>query len=246
MIRFTDVHKRFGDHRVLRGVSLHVPRAQVHVIIGRSGAGKSVLIKQVVGLLTPDAGSITFEGRELSGAGEDVFRDVRRRCQYIFQHATLLDALSVEENVALPLRKRFGLPRREARARAREALARVHAEGYAEARPAQLGSGVNKRVAIARALALEPHTLLYDEPTTGLDPVSARRIDRLVREAADAMGITAVVVSHDLHSVRGIADQVSFLQDGRIIFQGTPGELFGSEDKAVSDFVHGRPGDGLT
>jgi phospholipid/cholesterol/gamma-HCH transport system ATP-binding protein len=239
VIVFDDVHKAFGGRAVLRGVSLTVARGSVHFVIGESGGGKSVLVKHVVGLVRPDRGSIRYDGRELVGLSEAGFREVRRSCQMIFQSATLFDGLTLLENVAMPLRQRFGLPKREAYERARDALERVHATALGDRLPAEVGAGVRKRIAVARAIALEPRTILYDEPTTSLDPVAARRTDRLIREMADRFGITSFVVSHDLVSVH-TGDRVSFLESGRVAFEGTPEELAASRDPAVRRFVHGE------
>ncbi len=236
MIAFDDVYKRFGDKQVLAGVSLRIDAGKVHFIIGESGAGKSVLIKQVVGLIKPDRGAVRFCGADVVPMGEAELLGVRRRCQMIFQHATLFDALSVLENIAMPLRKRFGLGRRQAQAKAREALALVHVLHTAERLPSELGAGVQKRVAIARALALEPEVLLYDEPTTSLDPIAARRTDRLIAETTFRLGLTSVVVSHDMTSVRAIADRVAMLHEGRICFDGTATELGSSDLEAVRRF----------
>lgn len=239
MIVFTNVAKRFGAVPVLRGVSLTVRPGSVHYVIGESGAGKSVLIKQVVGLIQPDSGSIVLDGQELVGLDERSFRSVRERCQLIFQSATLFDALTILENVAMPLRRRFALEPADAKGRARAALARVRALDVADRLPSEIGPGLRKRVAVARALALEPRVLLYDEPTTSLDPVSARRTDRLIRDTATALGITSMVVSHDLISVR-TGDRVSFLHDGQVRFDGPPTELFESDDPLVRRFVNLR------
>jgi phospholipid/cholesterol/gamma-HCH transport system ATP-binding protein len=236
-IRFVDVHKRFGDNRVLEGVSLDVAQGSVHFVIGESGVGKSVLIKQVVGLLRPDSGRVEFDGRDLTGLDEAGYFSVRERCQMIFQNATLFDGLTVRENVAMPLCKRFRVARQEARRRAREALEMVQARHLEDRLPGTLGQGVRKRVAIARALALEPEALLYDEPTTGLDPVAARRTDRLIRDMADRLGLTSLVVSHDLQSVRAIGDRVTFLHQGSVCFEGSAGDLFSSENSVVRRFV---------
>lgn len=240
MIRFENLHKGFDGKQVLRGISLTVARGSVHFIIGRSGAGKSVLIKQLVGLLRPDSGRALFDGICVTDMSESELFAIRRRCQLIFQHATLFDAMSVLENVAMPLRKRFDLRRDEANDRALDALDKVHSRSMADRLPTELGAGVRKRVAIARAIGLEPEALLYDEPTTSLDPVAARRTDRLIREMADRLGLTSLVVSHDLTSVRDIGDRVTFLHRGKVCFDGTPDELFSSRDADVSNFVHGR------
>jgi phospholipid/cholesterol/gamma-HCH transport system ATP-binding protein len=240
VIELVDIHKRFAERAVLCGVSLTVPRGELHFIVGESGAGKSVLIKQIVGLVRPDSGSIRFEGRELVGLDEEGFREVRAACQMIFQSATLFDALTLLDNVAMPLCKRFGLSAEDGAARARAALERVHVSSVADRLPAEVGAGVRKCVAVARALALGPRAMLYDEPTTSLDPVSARRMDRLIRDTADGLGVTSVVVSHDLQSVKS-GDRVSFLHEGRVHFQGTPSELFASDDAVVRRFVRAAP-----
>ncbi|HET6346846.1 MAG TPA: ATP-binding cassette domain-containing protein [Myxococcota bacterium] len=234
---FRDVHKAFDGKAVLRGASLSVRRGSVHFVLGRSGAGKSVLIKSAVGLVTPDAGEICLDGRNVVGLPEAAFRSVRDTCQLIFQAACLFSHLTVLENVAMPVAKRFHLDRGAARARAAVALAQVNAAHLA-ARPAvELGAGLQKRVAVARALALQPRVLLFDEPTTGLDPVAARRTDRLIATLAHDLGLTALVVSHDRTSVRDTADGVSFLDGGRIVFDGTGKALFASSQPAVRAFV---------
>lgn len=238
-LQFEAVHKSFGDHEVLRGVSFGVAAGSVHFVIGASGAGKSVLIKQLVGLLRPDSGRILIDGTDVTRLRESEFFDIRRRCQMIFQHATLFDALTVLENVATPVRKRFGVNSLAAVKRAHRALEKVGVRDLAARFPAQLGAGVRKRVAIARALALEPEVLLYDEPTTSLDPVAARRTDRLIRHNADAFGLTSIVVSHDLRSVRDIGDRVTYLHAGTIHFDGAPAQLFASTDPVIHRFVHG-------
>jgi phospholipid/cholesterol/gamma-HCH transport system ATP-binding protein len=236
-LAFREVHKAFEGKPVLRGASLSVRRGSVHFVLGRSGAGKSVLIKSVVGLVTPDAGEICLDGRNLVGLPEAAFRAVRGTCQLIFQAACLFSHLSVLENVAMPVAKRFRLDRRAARARAEAALAQVNAAHLAARPVVELGAGLQKRVAVARALALEPRVLLFDEPTTGLDPVAARRTDRLIASLAHDLGLTAVVVSHDRTSVRATADQVSFLDGGRVVFDGTAPALFASQEAAVRAFV---------
>ena len=242
MIRFENVEKAFGEHKVLRGVSFTIQPGDVHFLMGCSGAGKSVLIKHLVGLLRPDAGRIWLEHQELTGLRERGFHEVRKRCQMIFQHATLFESMSVLENVAMPLQKRFQLPGNIAEERALAALEQVHGAHLRERYPADLGIGVRKRVAIARAIALEPEILLYDEPTTGLDPVAARRTDRLIQEMAQRLGITSVVVSHDLTSMEQIAAQVTFLHQGRVHFEGPPETMMASRDPVLHAFVNAGGG----
>ncbi len=239
MIAFRGLTKSFGAQKVLRGVDLEVRRGEVLYIIGTSGVGKSVTIKHVVGLLRPDGGEVWFDGRRVDDLDERALYAVRRRCAMVFQHATLFDSMTLVENVMLPLRKLQKLSQKEAEKQAHERLAQVHLGEFAHAFPAQLGDGTRKRGAIARALTLEPECVLYDEPTTGLDPVAARRIDRLIRELADA-GKTAVVVSHDLTSIFGVADRIALLYAGVVHALGTRAELSASPDPIVQQFIRGE------
>ncbi len=239
MIRFEHVAKHFGNQNVLRDVSYCVPRGLVSFVLGRSGAGKSVLSKLVVGLLYSDSGSVFFDNVLINTLSEQHLHDVRMRCQYIFQHATLFDSLTVLDNVALPIRKHRGLNVRASRLLAEEQLAHLHVDDIAQQMPETLGPGQRKRVAIARAMAMQPDCLLLDEPTTGLDPVAARRVDALIREVSIREGITCMVVSHDLVSVRSIADNVAFLHEGSIAFQGKVEEFFASTTPCVRRFCGG-------
>ncbi len=240
MIEFKGIRKSFGPKHVLKGIDLTIPTGEVFFLIGSSGAGKSVLIKHLIGLLKPDAGSIILDGHDVSSlAGEDLYR-VRKLCAMVFQHATLFDSMTCAENVALPLRKHHGLSTREALAQALPRLAQVHMADYADRYPGELGDGMRKRVAIARALTVNPRYVLFDEPTTSLDPVSARRVDRLIRELSDGLGVTSVVVSHDLASIFSIADRVAMLYQGNLRMVGTPAEFRAAPDPIVRQFVEGR------
>ncbi len=214
-IEFKGLVKRFGNRTVLRGVDLVVPPGEVLYVVGPSGTGKSVLMKHAIGLLTPDEGEVHVDGMRVDTMDEKERFTVRRRCGYVFQHPALFDTLSVGENVAMPLVRQGRLRHAEAKARARRWLARVGIDAF-DAHPDDLGSGERKRVAIARTLALEPRHVIYDEPTTGLDPVNARRVDALIRSLADQTGVTSIVVSHDLESVFAVADRVAFLYEGRV------------------------------
>jgi phospholipid/cholesterol/gamma-HCH transport system ATP-binding protein len=240
MIEFKGLHKSFGDAHVLRGMDLAIQPGEVMFIIGTSGVGKSVTIKHLVGLLRPDAGEVWLDGQRIDQLPERDFYAVRKRCAMVFQHATLFDTLTLTQNVALPLRKHQGLRGEAAEQAALELLDAVGIRAYADRLPAELGDGMRKRAAIARALALAPTYVLFDEPTTGLDPVSARRIDRLIRELAEKRNVTCVVVSHDLTSIFGIADRIAMLYQGRTYALGTPAELRTSTDPIVQQFISGR------
>jgi phospholipid/cholesterol/gamma-HCH transport system ATP-binding protein len=202
--------------------------------------GKSVLIKQLVGLLHPDGGEIWLDGEEVSRFSEQEMYAVRKKCAMVFQHSTLFDSMTCVENVALPLRKHQRLSDRDALAQARERLAQVHMLPFAERFPGELGDGMKKRVAIARALTLDPSYVLFDEPTTSLDPVSARRVDKLIRELSDTLGVTSIVVSHDLESILSIADRIAMLYQGEVRALGAPDDFRNSTDGVVQQFIHGR------
>ncbi len=239
-IAFRDLHKAFGPKVVLDGVSFEVRDGECFFIVGASGAGKSVMIKHLVGLLRPDAGEIWLDGEEISTLTEERFYEVRKKCAMVFQNATLFDSMTCAENVALPLRKHRGLSSSEALAEARRRLQEVHVGRFADAYPAELGDGLRKQVAIARALTLEPRYVLFDEPTTSLDPVAARRVDRLIRQLCDERGVTAIVVSHDLTSIFTIADRIGMLYKGKLRALGTPTDFRATSDPVVRQFVEGR------
>lgn len=239
-IVYKDVHKAFAGKPVLRGMNLEIAKGEVMFIIGTSGVGKSVTIKHLIGLLRIDAGEIWFDGKRVDQLPERQLAGLRRRIGMVFQSSTLFDSMTLADNVALPLRKHHSLKPRAALARARELLAQVYMAEYADRFPAELSDGMRKRAAIARTLALEPEVVLFDEPTTGLDPVSARRIDRLIRELAAKLGVTAVVVSHDPPSIFGTADRVAFLYQGVVHTVATPDQLRSSPDPVVQQFIQGR------
>lgn len=239
LVRFVDVHKAFDGKPVLQGMDLEVVRGEILFVIGTSGVGKSVTIKHLIGLLRIDRGELWFDGRRIDGLDERGFYPIRRRIGMVFQSATLFDAMTLAENVALPLRKHGGLRGKAALAAARERLRQVYLEDFADRYPAELSDGMRKRAAIARTLALAPELVLYDEPTTGLDPVNARRIDRLIVERSRSLGVTSIVVSHDLTSIVGIADRVAFLYQGRVHALGTPAELQAAEDPIIGQFLAG-------
>ncbi|MEO8845634.1 MAG: ATP-binding cassette domain-containing protein [Kofleriaceae bacterium] len=239
-IEYRGVHKAFAGKPVLRGMTLAITKGEVMFIIGTSGVGKSVTIKHLIGLLRIDAGEIWFDGARVDQLPERKLAPLRRRIGMVFQSATLFDSMTLVENVALPLRVHQRLGMRAALEQARVRLAQVYMADYADRFPAELSDGMRKRAAIARTLALDPEVVLFDEPTTGLDPVSARRIDRLIRELAEKLGVTAVVVSHDPASIFGTADRVAFLYQGVVHTVATPAELRASADPVVQQFIEGR------
>jgi phospholipid/cholesterol/gamma-HCH transport system ATP-binding protein len=239
-IEWKQVSKAFDGKPVLRDLSLAVDRGEVMFIIGTSGVGKSVTIKHLVGLLRIDGGEIWFDGQRVDQLPERALAPLRKRIGMVFQSSTLFDAMTLAENVALPLRKHQRMAWRPALDEARRRLAQVYMADHADRYPAELSDGMRKRAAIARTLALDPEVVLFDEPTTGLDPVSARRIDRLIRELAQSLGVTAVVVSHDPPSMFGIADRIAFLYQGAVHVVATPGELRASPDPIVQQFITGR------
>ncbi len=239
MISFRDLRKSFGPKTILRGVSFDVRDGEVFFIIGQSGAGKSVLIKHLIGLLEPDSGEIWLDGEEVSKLGEAELYRVRMKCAMVFQHSTLFDSMTCLENVALPLRKHKDMGTAQAAQEARRRLEQVRMTAYADYYPAALGDGMRKRVAIARALTLDPQYVLFDEPTTSLDPVSARRVDELIRELSDTLGVTSIVVSHDLVSIMNIADRIVMLYQGLVKLIGSPAEFRSSGDPIVEQFITG-------
>jgi phospholipid/cholesterol/gamma-HCH transport system ATP-binding protein len=238
MIEFRGVHKAFGGKPVLRGLDLVVAKGEILYIVGTSGVGKSVTIKHLVGLLRPDAGEILLDGERVDDLSERALYRVRKRCAMVFQSSTLFDSLTLLENVALPLRKHRRISDEAAAAEAMRRLEQVHMQEFAHRYPAELGDGTRKRAAIARALTLEPEYVLFDEPTTGLDPVSARRVDKLIL-ALKSAGVTSVVVSHDLPSIMQVADRVAMIYQGRVHALGTPAELARGEDPVVRQFLSG-------
>jgi len=239
-IRFENIHKAFGPKKVLQGVTLTVEDGECFFIIGASGVGKSVLIKHLIGLLRPDEGDIYLGEQEVSRLSELDFYPVRKKCAMVFQSSTLFDSMSVAQNVALPLRKHKGMSQKEAREEALSLLDKVFMRDFAAAFPAELGDGMRKRVAIARALTLDPEYVLFDEPTTSLDPVSARRTDELIRHLCDNVGVTSIVVSHDLTSIFSIADRIAMLYKGNVRMLGTPAEFRATDDPVVQQFVRGE------
>ena len=240
MIRFENLHKAFGDKQVLAGLTLEVQDGETMVVIGYSGTGKSVALKHIVGLLDPDAGDVLVDGRAVSTLDRDALNALRREIGYVFQFAALFDSLTVAENVALGLRRR-GLDDDEIAERVTKALALVDLTGAGERYAAELSGGMRKRVGIARAIALRPRYILYDEPTTGLDPVTSAVIDRLMVRTREHLGVTGVVVTHDMRSAYTVGDRIAMLYEGRIRQVGTVAEVQETADAVVRQFIEGRP-----
>ena len=240
MIRIVNLHKAFGAKRVLQGVSLTVEKGETMVVIGQSGSGKSVLIKHLIGLLRPDAGDIYIDGVEITRLREDDLQRVTRKFGLLFQGAALFDSMTVAENVAFGLERYSRGSSEEIRERVSESLALVGLRGVDDLMPHQLSGGMKKRVGLARAFAYRPEIMLYDEPSTGLDPIRADSINELINMLKTEMGVTAVAITHDMVSSYKIADRIAMLYEGRIIEVGTPEEIKNSGNPVVQQFIHGQ------
>ncbi|HBO68714.1 MAG TPA: ABC transporter ATP-binding protein [Deltaproteobacteria bacterium] len=240
MIEIRGLCKRFGKNVVLDGVDLDVPRGKNTVVIGGSGTGKSVLIKCVVGLLRADAGQIRIDGEDVTSMDERELVRVRRKFGMLFQGSALFDSMNVGDNVAFSLRRLHNYPERQVRDVVGERLAMVGLRDIQHLMPAELSGGMKKRVGLARAIASEPEILLYDEPTTGLDPIMADVINDLIISLRESLGVTSISITHDMASAYKIADQIAMLYKGRIVEVGTPERIRASENPVVSQFVEGR------
>lgn len=238
MIEIHDLYKSFGNKEVLTGVDLTIDKGQTTVIIGRSGCGKSVLIKHIVGLLQPDRGWVKVEGKTVTEMTDKEIYELRKMFGFLFQGAALFDSLTVQENVALPLEEsKNGYSKSEIEKIVNEKLEIVGLQDINNLKPAELSGGMKKRVGLARALVTDPEYILYDEPTTGLDPIMSDSIDILIKELSRKLSVTSVVVTHDLYSVKNVADKVAMMHNGKIHFEGTPEELLNSKDPDIIDFI---------
>ncbi len=238
VIAIEDLRKSFGSQTVLGGISLNVRRGETLAVLGRSGTGKSVLLRIVIGLEKPDSGSVRIQGQNIVGLALDQFGEIRKKMGFLFQHAALYDSLTVEQNVAFPLehhRKQMSATDRGERVE--ELLAEVGMEGNLKKMPSDISGGMQKRVGLARALALEPDILLLDEPTAGLDPISSGEIDDLILRLQSERHVASIVVTHDLHSAETIADRLAILDDGRVVVAGSFEELKKSDIKFVQEFL---------
>jgi len=239
-IRVRGLHKSFGVQHVLRGIDLDIERGRTNIIIGGSGQGKSVLMKHLMGLLRPDAGQIWVDGEDVVPFNDREMGRLRRKFGMVFQYAALFDSMNVVENIAFPLIERYRLSRDEIMERVRDLLRKLdlaNVAGIEQKVPPELSGGQRKRVGLARALIDRPEILLYDEPTTGLDPVATKNVDEMIRRTADEFGVTSVVISHDMASTFRIADRISMLFNGTIVVNGTPQEVLGSRHPAMREFL---------
>ncbi len=239
MIRLVDIHKSFGKQKVLNGLNLTVEKGKTTVIIGRSGGGKSVLLKHIIGLIRPDSGQVIVEGEDITVLNDKDLNEVRKKFGMLFQEAALFDSMNVAENVAFPLREHTNMSSAEIMDSVRDRLAAVGLSGVEEKMPSELSGGMRKRVGLARALAMRPQIVLFDEPTTGLDPVMTEAINQLIIETQRAFNLTCVVISHDIQSVFEIGHRVAMLYEGRIIEYGTPEEVRASRNPVMVQFLTG-------
>ena len=242
LIRFARVRKAFGPKIIYTGLDLEIQKGEVLTICGGSGVGKSVMLKMLIGLLQPDGGSIRFDGQELTKLGERQLSDVRRRIAMLFQSAALFDSLTVGENVGYGLEEHFRdqMTPADMAERVQWALELVGLPGIQDMDPADLSGGMRKRVALARSIAVRPEVVLYDEPTTGLDPINTARVNHLIIGLQRRLNITSIVVTHDMKSAFTISDRIAMVHGGRIIYQGTTDEFRANRDPRISDFIEGR------
>lgn len=244
VIRVIDLHKSFNSQKVLDGIDLEIERGKITVIIGKSGGGKSVLMKHLIGLMKPDKGEIWIDGVEISRLKERELNKVRRKFGMLFQEAALFDSMNVKENVEFPVREHTSMSQKEIDRTAEQRLREVGLLGFGDKMPSELSGGMKKRVGLARALVLDPEIILFDEPTSALDPIISLTIQDLIKETQMRLKKTYVVISHDIAGMFRIADKVAMLYEGRIIAYGTPYDVKRSQDKAVREFLRatGMPG----
>jgi phospholipid/cholesterol/gamma-HCH transport system ATP-binding protein len=237
MIEFKKLTKKFGTRTILDGISFEVQKGEILFILGTSGTGKSVLLKNLVGLMRPDGGEIWIDGEETGFWSELQMQNIRKKVGMVFQQPALFDSLTIFENVAFGLRKHFGLEGDALQTRVSSALSRVHLQGIETKMPSEISYGMQKRASLARTLALNPEVLLFDEPTTGLDPITTRAVNLLIKELSTQLKTTSLVVSHDMACAFEIADRIIVLDKGQIIEQGSPKDLLNSKQPLVQDFL---------
>ena len=239
MIKLVDVHKSFGRQKVLDGLDIEIEDGKTTVIIGRSGGGKSVLLKHIIGLLRPDSGQVLIDGVDITKLNDRELNEIRKKFGMLFQEAALFDSMTVGENVAFPLREQTSMKEKEIRETVAERLRSVGLTGVETKIPAELSGGMRKRVGLARAIAMRPQIVLFDEPTTGLDPVMTEAIKRLILDTQKSFNLTCVVISHDIRSIFEIGHRIAMLYEGRIIEYGTPEELRASRNPVIVQFLTG-------
>ncbi len=237
MIVYKNLVKKFGARTILKGLNLSIKQGEIVFILGTSGTGKSVLLKNTVGLMRPDAGEIWIDGQEVSQLSEEEYFPIRKKCGMVFQQPALFDSLTVFENVAFGLRKHFQLDEPSITEKVQKALSLVNLQGIESLRPQQISYGMQKRVSLARTIAIEPEILLFDEPTTGLDPITTSAVNQLIQNLSRTLKTTSMVVSHDMICALNIADRIVVLDQGQIVDQGTPHELKRSASPLVQDFL---------
>jgi len=238
MIEIIDVHKSFGGNKVLQGVNLKINEGETLAIIGRSGCGKSVLLKHIVGLLFPDSGTIKIEGKDLNNVSTSELYSIRRSFGFLFQGAALFDSMTVEENIGLPIvENNTSFSLKELEKNIEEKLELVGLPGIQKLKPAELSGGMKKRVGLARALITNPKYILYDEPTTGLDPIMSDSIDDLIKDLNEKINVTSIVVTHDMFSVKNVADKIAMMHEGKIYFEGSPEAIINSTDQVINNFI---------
>lgn len=242
-IEFIGLEKSFGPKTIYKGVNLKVEKGETITVLGGSGTGKTVMLKMLLGLMYPDQGKILFDGKDVVTMNDEEILGVRRRVGMLFQGGALFDSLSVKENVAYPLREHFKHSEEEISEMVAEKLALVGLPGIEEMAPSDLSGGMKKRVSLARAIATNPEVILYDEPTTGLDPTNTRRIDNVIRDLQSKLKVTSIVVTHDIQSAFYISDRLALLYDGKIKFVGTKSEVKNSDDPVVQGFIKGEIGE---
>ncbi|MCB0390227.1 MAG: ABC transporter ATP-binding protein [Bdellovibrionales bacterium] len=237
MIKFENLVKKFGDRTILKGISFEVNKGDILFILGTSGTGKSVLLKNIVGLLKPTSGKIWIDKEEVSQYSEEQYLPIRKKCGMVFQHPALFDSLNIFENVAFGLRRHYQLDESEIQKRVKECLQLVNLQGIEDKLPQDISYGMQKRVSLARTVAVGPEVLLFDEPTTGLDPVTTNAVNKLIKDLSRKLKTTSIVVSHDMHCALDIADKIIVLDKGNIIEQGTPDEIKKSQVELVVGFL---------
>lgn len=240
-IQLTGIHKGFGPKQILRGLDLDVEDGETVSLVGFSGAGKSVTLKHIAGLLLPDRGSVVVDGKEVPKLSRNDLYKMRLDMGYVFQFAALFDSMTIGDNVAMGLRQKGGMSEKEIKDRIAESLGRVGLDGFEKRLPSELSGGQRKRAGLARAIAYRPKYLLYDEPTSGLDPVTTEVIDRLIIRMKEDLGVTSLVITHDMKSAYAISDRIAMLFEGRVVEVGTPDEIKRTDNLIVRGFVEGRP-----